>query len=161
MAVAGQGYHVHVTGLTHDERGYPVITDVVQERNIRHIVDKIRNNADKIIQLEMIETADARVVVVAYGCTSRAARQAVENLRRRGMKVGLLRLITVWPFPSDLIASLAEQVNAFIVPEINYGQIVHEVDRSAKANAKVVLMALMGGSMHTPAEIEDAVGRYL
>lgn len=161
MAVAGQGYHVHVTGLTHDERGYPVITDVVQERNVRHIVDKIRNNADKIIQLEMIETADARVVVVAYGCTSRAARQAVENLRRRGMKVGLLRLITVWPFPSDLIASLAEQVHAFVVPEINYGQIVHEVDRSAKANAKVVLMALMGGSMHTPAEIEDAVGRYL
>ena len=77
------------------------------------------------------------------------------------MKVGLLRLVTVWPFPSDLIARLAEQAHAFIVPEINYGQIVHEVDRFAKGNAKVVLMAFMGGSMHTPAEIEEAVGRYL
>lgn len=161
MAVAGQGYHVHVTGLTHDERGYPVITDVVQERNIRHIVDKIRKNAKKIIQVEMIDLADAQVIVVAYGCTSRAARQAVENLRGRGIKAGLLRLVTVWPFPSDLIRSLAEQAHTFIVPEINYGQIVYEVDRSTKGNAKVVLMALMGGSMHTPGEIEEAVGRYL
>jgi 2-oxoglutarate ferredoxin oxidoreductase subunit alpha len=161
MAVAGQGYHVHVTGLTHDERGYPVITDVVQERNIRHIVDKIRKNAEKIIQVEMIDLADAKVVVVAYGCTSRAARQAVENLRKRGLKAGLLRLVTVWPFPSDLVLRLAEQADTFIVPEINYGQIVYEVDRSTKGKAKVVLMALMGGSMHTPAEIEEAVGRYL
>ena len=161
MAVAGQGYHVHVTGLTHDERGYPVITDVVQERNIRHIVDKIRKNAEKIIQLEMIGLEDAEVVVVAYGCTSRAARQAVEDLRKRRLKAGLLRLVTVWPFPSDLVLRLADQARAFIVPEINYGQIVYEVDRSAKGKAKVVLMALMGGSMHTPAEIEEAVGRYL
>ncbi len=161
MAVAGQGYHVHVTGLTHDERGYPVITDVVQERNVRHIVDKIRKNAEKIIQVEMIDLTDAEVVVVAYGCTSRAARQAVENLRKRGFKAGLLRLVTVWPFPSDLIRNLAEQAHTFIVPEINYGQIVYEVDRSTKGNANVVLMALMGGSMHTPAEIEEAVGRYL
>jgi len=161
MAVAGQGYHVHVTGLTHDERGYPVITDVVQERNIRHIVDKIRKNAEKIIQVEMIDLADAEVVVVAYGCTSRAARQAIENLRKRGLKAGLLRLVTVWPFPSDLIRRLAEQAHTFIVPEINYGQVVYEVDRSTKGKAKVVLMALMGGSMHTPTEIEAAVGRYL
>ncbi len=161
MAVAGQGYHVHVTGLTHDERGYPVITDVVQERNIRHIVDKIRNNADKIIQTEMVEIEDAQVIVVAYGCTSRAARQAVENLRNRGMKVGLVRLITAWPFPSRLIGALAEKAHTFIVPEINYGQIAYEVERSAQGKSKVVLMALMGGSMHTPAEIEEAVGRYL
>ena len=78
MAVAGEGYHVHVTGLTHDERGYPVITDAVQERNVRHLVDKIRKNADKIIQFETFGLEDAQVVVVAYGCTSRVARQAVE-----------------------------------------------------------------------------------
>ena len=81
MAVAGQGYHVHVTGLTHDERGYPVITDAVQERNVRHLVDKIRKNAHKIIQFETFGLDDAQVVVVAYGCTSRVARQAVEDLR--------------------------------------------------------------------------------
>ena len=161
MAVAGEGYHVHVTGLTHDERGYPVITDAVQERNVRHIVDKIRNNAHKIIRVETVGLDDARVVVVSYGCSARVARQAVEDLRARGHKVALLRLITVWPFPSNLIRSLAERVAAFIVPEINYGQIAYEVERTAGGKAETVLMGLMGGSTHTPEEIEDAIGEYL
>ena len=99
--------------------------------------------------------------MVAYGCTSRAARQAVEDLRKRGRKAGLVRLITLWPFPSNLIRDLAKQVKAFIVPEINYGQMVYEVDRTSRGNAEVVLMALMGGSMHTPGEIEEALGEYL
>lgn len=161
MAVVGQGYNVHVTGLTHDERGYPVITDAVQERNVRHIVDKIRKNAEKIIQVETIQLEDADVVLIAYGCTSRVARQAVENLRSRGHKVGLLRLITVWPFPSNIIRKLAQQVKAFVIPEINYGQVAYEVERTAQGNAEVVLMALMGGSIHTPEEIEETVGEYL
>ena len=160
MAVAGDGYHVHVTGLTHDERGYPVITDVVQERNVRHIVDKIKNNAAKIIRLEEVHLEDAEVVVVSYGCSARAARQAVEDSRAKGRKVGLLRLVTVWPFPSQLIRTLAKQVKAFVVPEINYGQMAYEVERTAQGNAEVLLMALMGGSMHTPEEIEDTVGEY-
>jgi 2-oxoglutarate/2-oxoacid ferredoxin oxidoreductase subunit alpha len=161
MATAGEGFHVHVTGLTHDERGYPVITDVVQERNVRHIVDKIRTNARNIIQVDTIHTDDAEVVVVAYGCSARAARQAVENLRNRGLKAGLIRLITLWPFPSTLIRGLAEQVKAFVVPEINYGQMAYEVERTAMGKAEVVLMALMGGSMHTPDEIESVLGEYL
>jgi 2-oxoglutarate/2-oxoacid ferredoxin oxidoreductase subunit alpha len=160
MAVAGEGYHVHVTGLTHDERGYPVITDVVQERNVRHIVDKIRNNASKIIQLEKVHLDDAEVVIVAYGCSARVARQAVENSRARGRKVGLLRLVTLWPFPSPLIRDLAKRVKAFVVPEINYGQMAYEVERTSQGNAEVLLMALMGGSIHTPQEIEDTVGEY-
>jgi 2-oxoglutarate/2-oxoacid ferredoxin oxidoreductase subunit alpha len=161
MAIAGDGFHVHVTGLTHDERGYPVITDVVQERNVRHLVDKIKHNAANIIQVEKIYLEDAEVVAVAYGCTSRSARQAVENLRNRGHKAGLLRLITLWPFPSNVIRGLAEQVKAFVVPEINYGQMAYEVERTAMGKAEVVLMALMGGSMHTPDEIESVLGEYL
>ena len=161
MAVVGKGYRVHVTGLTHDERGYPVITDAVQERNVRHIVDKIKNNADKIIQVETIGLDDADVVVVAYGCTSRSARQAVENMRNKGYRVGLIRLITVWPFPSKLIRRLAPSIRAFVVPEINYGQISYEVERIAGGQAETVLMALMGGSIHKPEEIEEAVGDYL
>lgn len=161
MAILGQGYHVHVTGLTHDERGYPVITDVVQERNIRHIVDKIRNNADKIVRYDSVGLEDAEVVVVAYGCTARVARQAVEDLRSKGKKVGLLRLITLWPFPSRVIRRLAKQVKSFVVPEINYGQMAYEVERTSQGNAEVLLVAAMGGSMHTPLEIEEAVGEYL
>ncbi|AFM22765.1 2-oxoacid:acceptor oxidoreductase subunit alpha [Desulfomonile tiedjei] len=157
MAVAGQGYHVHVTGLTHDERGYPVITDAVQERNVRHIVDKIRKNAEKIIRYDAVFLDDAEVVVVAYGCTSRVARQSVEDMRAKGVKAGLLRLITLWPFPSQVIRRLAKQAKAFVVPEINYGQIAYEVERTAQGNAEVVLMALMGGSIHTPEEITETV----
>jgi 2-oxoglutarate ferredoxin oxidoreductase subunit alpha len=161
MAVAGQGYHVHVTGLTHDERGYPVITADVQERNIRHLVEKIRKNADKIIQVDTIGLDDAEVVVVAYGCTARVGRQAVEDLRSKGYKVGLLRLVTLWPFPSKLIRRLAGRVKAFIVPEINYGQIAYEVERTAQGKAETMLLALMGGSIHTPEEIAEAVGEYI
>ena len=161
MAITGQGYHVHVTGLTHDERGYPVITDTVQERNVRHLVDKIRKNAQKIIRVETVGIEDAAVVVVAYGCTARVARHAVENLRERGHKVGLLRLITIWPFPSSLIRSIAGRVKAFVVPEINYGQIAYEVERTAGGAAEVLLLALMGGSIHSPEEIEEGVAEFL
>ena len=161
MAIAGQGYHAHVTGLTHDERGYPVITDIVQERNVRHIVDKIKNNAQNIIRVETIGIEDAEVVVVAYGCTARVARQAVEDLRSLGHKVGLLRLVTIWPFPSRLIRSIAGRVRAFVVPEINYGQVAYEVERAAGTASEVLLLALMGGSIHTPGEIEEAVGEFL
>ncbi len=161
MAVAGQGYHVHVTGLTHDERGYPVITADVQERNIRHLVEKIRKNADKIIQVDTVGLDDAEVVVVAYGCTARVGRQAVEDLRSKGYKVGLLRLVTLWPFPSKLIRRLAGRVKAFIVPEINYGQMAYEVERTAQGKAETMLLALMGGSIHTPEEIAEAVGEYV
>ncbi|MFH0957896.1 MAG: 2-oxoacid:acceptor oxidoreductase subunit alpha [Pseudomonadota bacterium] len=161
MAITGQGYHVHVTGLTHDERGYPVITDVVQERNVRHLVDKIRKNAHKIIRVETIGLEDATVVVVAYGCSARVARQAVENLRGKGYKVGLLRLITVWPFPSSLIRSMAGRVKAFVVPEINYGQMAYEVERTVAGQSEVLLLALMGGSIHSPEEIEAGVAEFL
>lgn len=160
MAAPGDGFHVHVTGLTHDERGYPVITDIVQERNIRHLVDKIRNNAEKIIRYQAVGLDDAEVVVVAYGCTARAANQTVTDMRSRGFKVGLLRLVTLWPFPSNVVRGLADRVKAFVVPEINYGQMAYEVERTAQAKAETVLMALMGGSMHSPEEIESVVGGY-
>lgn len=161
MAVAGEGYHVHVTGLTHDERGYPVITAEVQERHVRHLIEKIRKNAERIIRVETIGLEDAAVVVVAYGCTARVARQAVEDLRAKGRPVGLLRLLTIWPFPSKLIRQISGRIKAFVVPEINYGQIAYEVERTAQGRAEVMLMALMGGSIHTPKEIQEAVGEFL
>ena len=161
MACAGEGYHVHVTGLTHDEQGYPLITPAVHERLVRRLVDKIRLNADKIIRLEEVEMADAQVVVVAYGCTSRTAREAVQQLRSQNKKVGLLRLITLWPFPEEKIRQVARGIKAFIIPEINYGQMAYEVERCAQGQAETVLLPLMGGTIHTPQEIIEAVEEFL
>jgi 2-oxoglutarate ferredoxin oxidoreductase subunit alpha len=161
MACAGEGYHVHVTGLTHDEQGYPLITPAVHERLVRRLVDKIRLNAQKIIQVEEVEMADAQVVVVAYGCTSRTAREAVQQLRSKNKKVGLLRLITLWPFPEEKIRQKAKGIKAFIVPEINYGQMAYEVERCAQGQAETVLLPLMGGTIHTPQEIMEAVEEFL
>ncbi len=114
-----------------------------------------------IIRVETVGLDDAEVVVVAYGCTARAARQAVEDLRERGYRVGLLKLVTIWPFPSNLIRSIAPRVKGFVVPEINYGQVAYEVERTSCGRSEVLLMALMGGSIHTPQEIEEAVGEFL
>jgi 2-oxoglutarate ferredoxin oxidoreductase subunit alpha len=161
MACAGEGYRVHVTGLTHDEQGYPLVTPAVHERTVRRLSDKIRVNAKKIIQVEEIEIFDARVVVVAYGCTSRAAREAVNLLRSQGKKVGFLRLITLWPFPEEKVRRIAKGASAFIVPEINYGQMAYEVERCAQGRAETVLLPLMGGTIHTPQDIMEAVQEYL
>ena len=116
---------------------------------VRRLVDKIRLNATKIIQVEEIEIADAQVVVVAYGCTSRTAREAVHSFGPRE-KSGVPRLITLWPFPEEKIRRIAKGSKAFIVPEINYGQMAYEVERCAQGQAETVLLPLMGGTIHTP-----------
>jgi 2-oxoglutarate/2-oxoacid ferredoxin oxidoreductase subunit alpha len=161
MACAGEGYRVHVTGLTHDEQGYPSVIAPVHERMVRRLVDKIRINAPKIIRTEEIELEGAKVVVIAYGCTARTAREAVCLLRSQGEKVGLLRLITLWPFPEERIREIAREASAFIVPEINYGQMAYEVERCAQGQAETVLLPLMGGAIHTPEDIVEAVKEVL
>ena len=157
MAMAGEGYRFHVTGLTHDERGYPVMTAEAQDRLARRLVDKIRVNRKDIIQLEEVGTEDAEVVVCAYGITARVARRAVQQARDEGIRVGMLRLITVWPFAEDRVTELASQVRAFVVPEINYGQMVLEVERCAGGRAKTMLVPHMGGSVHHPQTILEAI----
>ncbi len=157
MAIAGDGYRFHVTGLTHDERGYPAMTAEAQQSLARRLVDKIRINRKDIIHLDEYGTDDAEVVVCAYGITSRVARRAVRQARDEGIRAGLLRLITVWPFAEDRVRELASQVKAFVVPEINYGQIALEVERSACGKAKTVLLPHMGGGVHHPQAILDAI----
>ena len=157
MAIAGEGYRFHVTGLTHDDRGYPVMTAEAQDRLARRLVDKIRVNRKDIIQLDEVGTEDAEVVVYAYGITARVARRAVQQARDEGIRAGLLRPITVWPFAEDRVRELAPQVKAFVVPEINYGQMVLEVERCAGSRAKTLLVPHMGGSVHHPQTILEAI----
>jgi 2-oxoglutarate ferredoxin oxidoreductase subunit alpha len=157
MVKAGDGYRIHVTGLTHDERGYPSMTVTAQERLVHRLVDKVRLNAEKIIeyQEDLVEGAD--IVVVTYGITSRVAIPAIEQARKEGLKVGHLRLVVIWPFPEKRIRDLAGTVDGFVVPEINYGQIVHEVERCSAGMAPVKLVPHGGGTVHNPKDIYDAI----
>jgi len=157
MANSGEGYRFHVTGLTHDERGYPAMDAEAQDRLIRRLVDKVEKYSEEIIELEEDGIDGAEVVVCAYGITARVSLIAVERARSEGIPVGMLRLVTVWPFPQGRIAEIARQVKAFVVPEINYGQISLEVERSAGGAAKTILVPHMGGAVHDPQVILEAI----
>ncbi len=157
MASTGEGYHFHVTGLTHDERGYPAMEAEAQDILIRRLVDKVEQHRDEIIELEETGIEGADIVVCAYGITARVAQVAIDRARDEGIRVGMIRLVTVWPFPEDRIREVARQIKAFIVPEINSGQIVLEVERSAAGRARTVLVAHMGGTVHDPQSILDAI----
>jgi 2-oxoglutarate ferredoxin oxidoreductase subunit alpha len=158
MAKAGDGHHIHVTGLTHDERGYPDMSLAAQARLVGRLTDKIRLNTDAITDYreDRVEQADA--VVVTYGITSRTAIPAVEQARKEGKKVGHLRMITTWPFPEKRIRELAAKVKSFVVPEINLGQMVLEVERAAgRSKARVLSVPHAGGSVHDPKDIYNAI----
>ena len=157
MVKAGEGYNVHVTGLTHDERGYPVMTAAAQEKLVHRLVNKIRLNAESIVEFREDRVDGADVVVVSYGITSRVAIPAIEQARREGLKVGHFRLITAWPFPKKRIGELSAKVRVFVVPEINYGQMVHEVERSLRRTVPVVPVSHGGGSVHDPKDIYSAI----
>ena len=163
MVFAGEGYHIHASGLTHDEYGYPVITPEAQERLVQRLVRKIRGHADAIVRTEELYVEDAEVVVVSYGCSARTAREVVELGRERGLKVGMLRLITLWPFAEKRIRQLSRsgKVKAFIVAEINSGQIVYEVERCAEGLVKTVLAGFMGGRIFSPDELFPIVEEVL
>ena len=157
MANSGEGYRFHVTGLTHDERGYPAMNAEAQDRLIRRLVEKVDNYSEEIIELEEDGIDGAEVVVCAYGITARVSLIAVERARSEGIAVGMLRLVTIWPFPQGRLAEIARQVKAFVVPEINYGQISLEVERSAGGAAKTILVPHMGGAVHDPQVILEAI----
>jgi len=157
MVKAGDGYKIHITGLTHDEKGYPVMSWETQEKLVRRLVEKIRLHADEIVHIQEIDLEDAEVVVLSYGISSRVAIPAIQKARKEGIKVGQLRLIIVWPFPEKKIRELAKKVKAFVVPEINYGQIVLEVERCAAGKAKAILVPHGGGWVHDPEDIYRAI----
>jgi 2-oxoglutarate ferredoxin oxidoreductase subunit alpha len=159
FARAGDGYRFHTTGLTHDERGYPIMSADCQAIHVKRLVDKIRKNAEEIVRFEEEQTRGAEVVVVTYGITARVARAGIEMARKKGAKVGVIRLIVAWPFPEKRIRELAAKVKAFVVPEINYGQMVLEVERVAAGKAAAVLVPHGGGGVHDPQDIRDAIVR--
>ena len=161
FARAGDGYRFHSTGLTHDKHGYPEMSSECQEICVRRLLDKILENVDEINRYESDQLEDAEVVVIAYGITARVARMAVQEARQQGIKVGFLRLITLWPFPEKKIRTLASTVRGLVVPEINYGQMVLEVERCAAGQAATLSVPHGGGSVHDPNVIVQAITEVL
>ncbi len=159
MACFGEGYRFHATGLTHDEYGYPKTqSSDVQSALVKRLCEKISRNADKIIKTEETMLEDADVVVVAYGIVARAALSAVRKARTAGIKAGLLRLVTLWPFPEKQVAKIAAQAKAIVMPEMNCGQLVREVERTAK-ETPVAFLSKLGEDPHTPGEILEVIRR--
>ena len=161
IANFGEGYHIHVTGLIHDETGFPVGSPKVTQEAIDRMHKKIEIAADEIIEVEEHFMDDAEYAVVSFGGTSRTAYEAVRNARERGIKIGMLRLITIWPFADKAIAELAKRVKAILVTELNYGQIVHEVRRAANGQCPVELCAKYNMQIFEPEEIEESINKMV
>ncbi len=158
MAHAGEGYRFHMTGLTHDERGYPSMTVQTQDKLVRRLQQKVRAAEDRLTFVDEAGLEDAEVVVVSYGITSRVAQRAIDMARKKGIKAGRSRLIGVWPFPDAHLQEIARRgVKAFVVPEINLGQISREVARATGEFAKTIPVTHAGGSVHRPEQILDAI----
>ncbi len=157
MPSAGDGYKIHVSGLTHDERGYPVMTVEAQAQMVERIVNKIRNNRDDIIMTESYLLDDAEIILVSYGISARTSLAAMNQARALGMKVGFLKLLTVWPFAEEKVRALAKNARAFITVEINYGQIHLEVMRSAAGMAECYLAGHAGGTVITPEKVFERI----
>jgi len=157
MAPMGEGYAQHITGLTHDQRGYPQLNEETQRQLITRLVNKIRDHRQELTRVVTDGLDDAQVAVLTYGITGRVARRAVSLARERGTRVGLARLQIVWPFPDHVVAALAEQVDTILVPEINMGQIVREVERAAHGRCRVVSLPHAGGALHDPEAMALAI----
>lgn len=157
MAKAGDGHNLYITGLTHNEQGYPVMNHHAQEKLMTRLMGKIRNNVEKISMFQEDQIEGADVVVVSYGITSRVAQRGVDIAREKGIKVGTLRLMIVWPFPEYRIKELAPKLKAFVVPELNLGQISLEVERAAAGKTQTVLVPHAGGEVHDPEVIAEAI----
>lgn len=155
MVHAGEGYAIHYTGLTHDEHGYPDMSAETHHLLVTRLIEKVQRAAPKIMRSEEYFLEDARIIVVAYGCTARSARRSVRQARQLGVPVGLLRLISIWPFPEGRVSELAGQAQAFVVPEMNLGQISLEVERVAKRPVHGVFHA--GGAMIPPEPILETI----
>lgn len=157
MAIAGEGYNIHVTGLTHDERGYPDMTVEGQDEMMSRLTGKVRQNLDDIISTEAYRLDDADIVIVSYGVSARTSLAAVDEARKQGIKAGLLRLITVWPFPEAQIRRLAKRVKGFFTVELNLGQIHFEVQRCVAGIVPTFLIGHPGGTIMPPERVVETL----
>jgi 2-oxoglutarate/2-oxoacid ferredoxin oxidoreductase subunit alpha len=157
MTDFGSGYRYHVTGLVHNEKGYPTSDPEVIDKFLRRLSNKVEMNKKDIIIKEEYSLDDAKIAIVAYGSVARAAQRTVKLAREKGIKAGLLKLITLWPFDDEIINKLASQVDLIIVPEMNLGQMVREVQRAAEGKSRVLSYNRVDGDLINPIEILEKI----
>jgi 2-oxoglutarate ferredoxin oxidoreductase subunit alpha len=153
MASFGSGYRFHVTGLTHDIRGFPTLRPDEVGPFMDRIHRKITVGQPEIQMAEFFQLEDADIAVIAYGSVARSARRAVIDAREKGMTVGLLKLLTLWPFMRAGVEKVIQRAKVLIVPELNTGQISREVKRVNEGKAMVSTMNRVDGLMITPGQI--------
>ncbi len=158
MAIFGEGYRFLTTGLFHDEMGFPTSDDNEITKLVKRLHKKIYAHEEKIWRYEEFMTEDAEYLLIAYGSAARAAKEAVLLTRKEGKKVGLLRILTVWPFPAKIVRELANGKKAVLVCELNYGELVGEVERATKGlNVPVFFKGRWDGELLHPFEIRDFI----
>lgn len=157
MANFGDGYRYHVTGLTHDVRGFPTSRPDEIDPFIRRLFRKISQNFADLQIGEFFMTEDANISVIAYGCVARSAKRAVIDARERGIKAGLLKLNTIWPFMRIYVEKVLQTSHCVIIPEMNMGQISREVKRVNKGDAKVFTINKVDSTIITPTEIFNRI----
>jgi len=153
LATFGSGYKFHVTGLNKAADGFPTTKADLVDAEERRQIDKVNLNAADIELNEEYLTGDAEVLIFAYGSTARSARYAVNEMRKEGIKAGLFRPITLWPFPEKRVAELGKQVKAIIVPELNLGQMILEVERVVKSDCALAGIHRVDGEPINPGQI--------
>jgi 2-oxoglutarate ferredoxin oxidoreductase subunit alpha len=156
----GEGVRFNVTGMAHNEYGFPA-QGAEAERQLVRIVDKIQGDVERLALYESVSLDDARVLIASYGITSRASESAVDQLRSEGIPAGLLNLKTLWPFPDFLFKKLAARMDYILVPELNLGQVVREVERAVQGRSVVDHLGRADGSLITPQQIYERIKKQL
>jgi 2-oxoglutarate ferredoxin oxidoreductase subunit alpha len=159
MPSVGEGFNLAVTGSTHNEYGIRFTADpAVHRQLIERLNGKIQNHAEEMAEAETYNISNCKIGIVSFGCTSRAIYEAVENAEKEGIKVGYVRLKTIWPFPEKPVRQLTEAAEKVIVPEMNLKQVFYEVERVASDSAKVIpLNKVGGGELITPEELLEKI----
>lgn len=157
----GTGTRYNITGLLHDDDGFPTGSSDLSFMLCTRLMKKIEDNLEDILEYEELNTEDADIVILCYGGTTRAVQGAVESARKEGIKVGMFRPVTVWPFPEKALEDLSQKVKHIVVAEHNYGQILLEVQRIVKDHCSVSHIGKVDGTTITPDEIINHIKEVL
>ncbi len=160
LAAYGEGYRFHVTGLTHGTDGFPTADQEWIQREEERLVNKVLNHVDEICKNEEFYLDDAEIGVFAYGLSARSARYAVKEARAKGIKAGLIRPLTIWPFPEKAVEDMAKNVKVIIVPEMNLGQAILEVERVTKGMCEVRGINRVDYNPIHPTQILEMIEEY-